>query len=427
MSPSQPTITIIGGSIWGNRGAAAMLETTIGRIHAQLPDARIFVYTPYPLKDKELTQDVKLEFFDSRPKALVQDFLQASWYWLVQKLGGKPKFSGAVKAISESMALLDVGGITFSDGRLLFLPYNILTIWPAMLLNIPVIKMSQAAGSFQQPIIRWFAKLFLPRCAKIFARGSKTYQYLIELGLEQKQITQAADIAFLYKSEYCLTSENTVATQQIYLKLANLKQRGNMIVAISPSMLVLEKSGSNKINYNQVLLDMIKGTSLKNVHFLVFPNASRERSRKARNNDILAIESLRVEAELSLPRPLQERITWITFDVNTRGIDDLVLQTDVLVASRFHAMIFGLRLCVPTLVIGWGHKYMEAMQAFQMQQYVFDYRDTQRNLSQILDEMLIKNQEIRTGMTIPVEKVKQSSEAQFQYLKEFLNEFQESD
>ena len=423
----QRKITIIGGSIWGNRGAAAMLETTVARIRALLPHVHIAIYTPYQFKDQELTQDEQLEFFDSRPKALLLDFLHAFWFWLAKKMGGKPKLSKAIKVVSESLALLDVGGITFSDGRLIFLPYNVLTIWPAMLLKVPVIKMSQAAGSFENPIIRWFAKLFLPRCTQIFARGEKTFQYLTELGLSKNQVTLAADIAFLYQPEYCLTTENILATQQVCKKLEDLKLKGKMIVAISPSMLVLEKSGSNKNNYNQVLLKMIKETSVKNVHFFIFPNASRERSRKARNNDILAIESLRAEAELNLPRLLQESITWITFDVDTRGINDLVQLADVLVASRFHAMIFGLRLCVPTLVIGWGHKYMEAMQAFHLQQYVFDYSETKNNLGQVLGEMLVNNQEIRTEMRIAIENVKRSSEAQFQYMKEFLNEFQEPD
>jgi len=41
-------VAIIGGSIWGNRGAAAMLETTIAQVRAVLGDVRIAVFTPYP-------------------------------------------------------------------------------------------------------------------------------------------------------------------------------------------------------------------------------------------------------------------------------------------------------------------------------------------------------------------------------------------
>ena len=33
-------------------------------------------------------------------------------------------FSGGVRALTNSDILLDIGGITFSDGRLMFLPYK---------------------------------------------------------------------------------------------------------------------------------------------------------------------------------------------------------------------------------------------------------------------------------------------------------------
>lgn len=415
-------IAIIGGSLWGNRGAAAMLETTIARVRSMAPDTQFCIFSPHPIKDQLLSKDPQLEFFDSKPMAVVSDFLRVVWYRFLGWFGVKVTLNASMKGLSESDALLDIGGITFSDGRLIFLPYNILTIWPALMLKVPVIKMSQAAGSFNNPIIRYYAKKFLPRCAKIFARGEKTLQYLHELGLPDEKVKPATDVAFLYSKEYCLTSENRTAIKQVVDRMSRLRSEGTSVVAVSPSVLVLEKSGSSKVDYNQVLLDLINGVGSKEVHFVFFPNASREKSKKSRNNDIIAIERLRAQAELTLPRPLLKKISWITYDVDTSGIEDIVKNSDVLVASRFHAMVFGLRLCVPTLVIGWGHKYMEAMQAFQQEKFVFDYRDSQRDLSQVLIEMLEANTEIRSVMKKAHPSVTRSSEGQFDYLKEFLHE-----
>jgi len=415
-------VAIIGGSIWGNRGAAAMLETTIAQVRAARADVRIAVFTPYPQKDAALAQDDSLEFYDSRPQALVKYFVQALWVWLRRKLGGHPQPQGALGAMDGAEALLDVGGITFADGRLIFLPYNILTLWPAMLMGTPVVKLSQAAGSFRNPLIRWAARIFLPRCAQTFARGEKTYAYLRELGLSETQVQPATDAAFLYAPSYCLSNENETALRQVCEKLYRLKAAGVPVVAISPSVLVMEKSGSSKIDYHHVLLGMMEGCGSSQAHFVVFPNASRERSKKSRNNDIIAIERLRAEAELSLPRPLLNRITWMMYDVNTRGIDEIVRRADVLVTSRFHAMVFGLRLCVPTLVIGWGHKYLEAMQRFHLEPYVFDYREASKDLSQVLTEMLAHSQEIHEDMLTLVGDVQRSSEVQFAYLRGLLLE-----
>jgi len=73
-------------------------------------------------------------------------FYQVVWCRLIKSMGGRVALTGSVKSLSESDAVLDIGGLPFLMGGLIFLPYNILTLWPAILLKVPVIKMSQAAG-----------------------------------------------------------------------------------------------------------------------------------------------------------------------------------------------------------------------------------------------------------------------------------------
>jgi colanic acid/amylovoran biosynthesis protein len=131
---------------------------------------------------------------------------------------------------------------------------------------------------------------------------------------------------------------------------------------------------------------------------------------------------MRAEAELTLPRAVYDQVTWLTFDINSAGIDSLVQRTDVLVTSRFHAMVFGLRLCIPTLVIGWGHKYMETMQRFNQQAYVFDYRHPSRNLMEVLQEMLSNNQSIRAALRAALDAEIQSSNSQFEYVRAFFDD-----
>jgi len=422
VNPNSLKVAIIGGSIWGNRGAAAMLETTIARLRQIRQDVQLVVFTPYPQKDQHLAGSPGLAYFDSRPQALVGYFISAAAGWLWKKLGGKPRFSGAVQALSESALLLDVGGITFADGRLIFLPYNILTIWPAMLLGVPVVKLSQAAGSFKNPIIRALARVFLSRCQMTFARGEKTREYLAGLGLPEAVYQPAADAAFCFQPAYCLTKENETAVRQVTQMLDEHKRSGRKIVAISPSSLVEEKSSSAKVDYTDLLLKMITACGQQDADFIVFPNASRERSKKKRNNDIPVIERLRAAAELELPLPLYRRITWMAYDLNTAGIDEIVRRADVLVTSRFHAMVFGLRLCVPTLVIGWGHKYVEAMQRFGMESYVFDYRGADEDLGNILIQMIQSYNHLHQSMIPHLVEVLASSEEQFNYLRRLIHE-----
>ncbi len=419
----SPTIAIIGGSIWGNRGAEAMLVTTLGKIRLDFPDANFIVFTPYPKKDRLLVPEKNLLFFDSRPKALIIYTFEALLFWGAQKCKLPGKLKGAMKAVHQADVLLDIGGITFSDGRLIFLPYNILTIWPAMLLDTPVIKLSQAAGSFKNPVIRSLAKIFLSRCRFIFGRGEKTCSYLQQqLGLQKKQFSLATDIAFLYNPEYSMSRENELAVRQLSEKMAGIRDQGNRIISIAPSELVLQKSNSSKIQYTQALLEMVKHTDTPNTYYIVFPNASRERSKKTRNNDIHAVSAMRTQVRYSLPHTLYKRFTWIEYDINSRGIREIVRLSDVLVTSRFHAMVSGLALSIPTLVIGWGHKYLEAMKAFDQERFVVDYQDESQNLTTLLKELLDKNAEIHARMEANLPAVQKSASTQFEYLRDYLEE-----
>ena len=99
-------IAIIGGSIWGNRGASAMLETTIHKLRDSAPTAQIYVFTPYPEKDSSLSIDSSLEFFDSRPLALIRYFLATAWCWFAGLFGLKAVLKGGAGALTHSDLLL---------------------------------------------------------------------------------------------------------------------------------------------------------------------------------------------------------------------------------------------------------------------------------------------------------------------------------
>ena len=290
MVKTSKRIAIIGGSVWGNRGASAMLETVIYKLRVGAPDAKIFVFTPYPEKDKALTNDLSLEFYDSRPLALIGYFLTSLGYWFTGIIGVVRELDGEVGALTQSDLLLDIGGITFADGRLKFLPYNMLTIWPSLLYKVPVVKLSQAAGSFRNPILRVIAKLFLSRCDHIFARGEKTLGYLDELGLMKDRITLAADIAFSYQSDYCISKENDTAVKQLCDLLDQKIAEGQKIICISPSELVSRKMDSSKLSYADKMIDVIKKGDHDGGTYIFVPNATREGSKKHRNNDLHVIK-----------------------------------------------------------------------------------------------------------------------------------------
>jgi colanic acid/amylovoran biosynthesis protein len=419
-------IAIIGGTIWGNRGAEAMLVTTIGKVRELYPNAAFKIFSYYPKRDRALIDDPGIEVLDSSPKALVLKhfpFAFASWFLGLLRLRLPSRLlPRAIRVLRACDALLDVGGITFSDGREIFLPFNILTIWPAMLLGVPVVKMAQAVGPFKNPLNRFLAKCFLGKCTRVFARGSITANHLEELRLPRERWLQVADIAFLYRDEYSLTSENSDLVAQLEAEMAALQTLEKNILAVSPSVLLLEKAQEPGREYTTRILDIIQSTAAKDgqLHFLILPNATRQGTEQTKNNDLVAIAQIRKQAMKRLTAEVLDRITWVDFDINTSSVRKLIACCDVLITSRFHAMVAGLSLLVPTMVIGWGHKYDEVLAAFNMGRYSFDFDDPLGDAPSLIHELFMKKVAIREELSDKLVEVLSAAERQFMDLERIL-------
>ena len=417
----QHTIGIIAGTIWGNRGAESMLVTTIAKIKEKFPKAEFKVFSYSPKKDRSLVKQDNLEILDCTPKTLVlQTFPLAGGIWLFKKLGinfPDHLFSKEIQGLKKCKVLLDISGISFVDGRELYLPFNVLTIWPAMMMGIPVVKLSQALGPFKGNLNQWAARVFLSRCEQIFTRGLITTSHLKDFGLTN--FTQAADIAFMYQPSYSLSNENETLFAELGMRLRDLKKAGNKIVTLVPSSLVYQKSGEQYLNW---LIDLMKQLNNKGVHYLVLANSTREGVEQPRNNDLFVLELLDQKAQEELSQDIYSKTTWFMKDLNTRGLRHLMGFSNVIITSRFHAMVSSLSLGIPVIVMGWSHKYVETLMDFGMEEYVVDYDDTGIDIVGLVRDALENQEMVSARILDAFKQVQLSSKKQFDYLETILNE-----
>jgi polysaccharide pyruvyl transferase WcaK-like protein len=414
-------ISIIAGTIWGNRGGESMVVTTIGKVREFAPDTIFNLFTYYPEEDRRLVQDPFINVIDARPQALITvHFPFAVVYWLLDKL--KLKFPEkllpeSVRRLRNSNAMLDVGGVTFIDGRELFLPYNILTIWPAILLKVPVVKLSQAMGPFKSRLNRMLAKYFIGKCDHTFARGQITAQSLAKLKLPGKKWSRSADIAFLYDESFSLSVENDERIEQLVRSIRPRTDPSRKVIALSPSSLVMEKATKAGLEYLETWIDIIREFINQECQFIVLPNATRAGVNSTRNNDLIVVERLQKEVEKRFDARESERITWIDFDVNSRSIRKLISLADVLVTSRFHAMISGLSMEIPTVVVGWSHKYQEALIDFGLEGFAVPFQQADTRSIEIIEQALRSREEIREQLAAKLPEATSLAGIQFQYLK----------
>jgi len=417
----QKTIAIIGGTIWGNRGAESMLVTTIGKLREEIPNLKFNVFSYYPPKDRELITDDNINILSCKPLSL------ATWHFFGALIGAvlkviglnlpKGKFFEIARALDESDMLLDIGGITFSDGREKYLPFNVLTIWPAMLLGTPVVKLAQALGPFKNRLNRFLAKTFLSKCKHVFARGNRTAEFLADIDLADQQADTVSDIAFLYKPLYSLSVENEPLAFELLKAIQDDRENGRKVIVCSPSILVDNQSLKTGLDYTGFFIDLLKAGEKNKFSVVFIPNASRQGSDQKHNNDLLLIKKIRNRFHNTVrSEGDQSNVYWVDYDINTEWVRNIISASDVLVTSRFHAMISGLALKIPTLVLGWGHKYRETMAYFEMSDYCVNFKDFDGELLQLIKDILKDKETLKERFDIHLPEVKKMAELQFEYL-----------
>lgn len=408
--------SIIAATLYGNRGAEAMLETVIGRLREEDPSLRFHVFSYYPADDARLLHAKDVSLQSSTPLALVGWLLPWSMvFGLLRLIFGRrvarlaPK---AVRALLESDALVDLAGVSFIDGREKFLPFNLLTLLPAWLLGTPVIKMPQAVGPFRKPFNRLLAAWILPRCRMLWARGGRTYQHLQESGFRGLRFVQADDIAFNHKDSYSLTQEGGEALERLFSTLSASRRASSVrgVIGICPSSVLAVKSRKEGGNYETVLAGLVSDLSRDGFLVVLFPNATRARDGEAeRNNDLPLLR--RIASGAPAGDGLLQAPIAFDIDMNAAGIKRVIAEMDVVLVSRFHAMVGALSLCVPAAVLGWSHKYAEVMARFGLEDNVMDYKQlSAQELHANVNHVFASREAMRGAIGARLPAVKASAE-----------------
>lgn len=420
-------IVITGGSINGNSGAEAMLVTTIKRLQVFYPDAQFGIFSPYYRDDlfiwNQTTYNQNFHLFDSSPFKLVFVLFPCSviagmlkrirleWF--------KRFFPKSLQFLWNADVLIDIAGVSFIDNRLLYLPFNVLSIYPAFLLTIPVVKFAQATGPHHKTLNYASAKHVFQKCQYIFARGTNTYQYLKRLGIRKSKFSLAPDIVFCNKNGDSHPIENNVQHDFIQT-LKSIKKHKGVLIGVCPSSVVERASHNKGLDYQKFLLDLIFELIDKGYFPVIFPNATKEHKPSARrNNDIPLINDLVDKLNF---KTAENSYTFFANNLNADGVKQIIQETDICIVSRFHAMIFALILSKPVLVLGWSHKYKEVMEQFHLEKYVVDYLSMEKEvIVNLIHEISQNTKQISKQIKGHIVTIKKDSYKQIQYIADLID------
>ncbi|EAR24700.1 hypothetical protein A20C1_11496 [marine actinobacterium PHSC20C1] len=395
-----PHVTIIGSALAGNKGASAMLESAIQTLTPRVPGVSFTLLSMYPEEDRAQNVYDNLDIVAAQPRQLgVTINSLALLYRVLPPL--RPlirKNSKAIAALAKSQVLLDQGGITFTDGREKFLLYNVASILPAMFVKTPVFKCAQAIGPFKNSINHRAARIFLPKVHTIVTRGAKTHEFAEGLGLSN--LFAGADYAFSLQLD---GTESAAVSKEFDMTFFD----SGTVVGVSPSVVLQKKVDARDGDYIGQTADFIKHLLASGRKVALVPHSAREQSTKTHNND------------LPLCREIFDRVgenanlLFIDKELPSQQLRYIIGECDLFVASRFHAMVSALAMAVPTLVIGWSHKYQEVLEMFGAEQWAMPHSEAELgSLIERFEQLAESRTEVAASLQHHLPAVKERSLAQ---------------
>ncbi len=369
--PGVTRVATLGATFSANKGAASMLQALIDALPGRVGPCRFAVLSTFPRDDERLPHPPEVTIVPCRPLALLAPLLPVAvlcaglrrlglpWRWLARRFP-------ALRALADADVVVDVAGISFVDGRgFPILVYNVLMTSLPLWLGRPTVKAAQALGPFRRRTTRAAARAVLPRLVAVGARGERTAAHLAELGAGN--VSEAADLAFLM----AVPAEAVAAAERVLAGRPGDVQPalgpGDPFVAVAPSAVVDGYCRSAGVDYPAMVADLVDRITADGHTAVLFPHSARPGERRDRMNDVPVCRA--VHARLARP----ERCLLITDELGPAALRALIARSEVLITSRFHAMISALATETPVLVVGWSHKYAEVMGALGLEEWVVDW------------------------------------------------------
>ncbi|MBE9403479.1 polysaccharide pyruvyl transferase family protein [Brachybacterium sp. p3-SID1565] len=400
-------IAIIGSALSGNKGASAMLESAVQTLTDRLGDVEFTLLSMYPAEDDAQNHYPNLKIVKADPATLgVRINSLALLHRLLPPLRPLLRRDKAVRALAEADVLLDQGGITFTDGREKFLLYNVASILPALNLGTPVFKCAQAVGPFKNPINRIVSKIFLPKAACTVTRGRITHEYAEGLGLTN--IVAGADYAFSLEMD---GTEAESVSRHLDLSFFD---RGD-VVGVCPSVVLQKKVDARGGDYIGQMVSFIEHLRAEGKKVLLIPHSVRTGTTKTHNND------LPLCTEINGRLRMGNDLLFVDRELSSQELRYLIGRCHLFVASRFHAMVSSLAMAVPTLVIGWSHKYREVLEMFELEEWAFGHDQlTPEHLTQRFADLEARRDEVQAKLDQHLPEVKANSLMQADLIAELV-------
>lgn len=387
-------VLIIGANLC-NRGAEAMLLTVVKALLSRFPHADVRAAS-YAKEDRSRAGMIHFDdpggsqfsytLIENRKRAITiaaQLLVVLIPAWLLPSL--LVNRMAFIREINAADMVIDLSGFALSDDRPL---WRVAIYWleaaTSDALRTPFIAMTQAFGPFHRTLTRLLARSAIRRSNLAIARGNASAKHLESLG-------------FLRGKDFRISVDITYALEPAPLSIANeiIGDTDSPIIGIVPNTNIYKRSTGKALenSYVQLLSELCNHSA----HTL---NASpilicHEHYEDRFDDFDLARLVQNKTNDMCKPRIIPARYPATVMKA-------LIGRCDLVVSSRFHAMIAALSSATPVLVVSWAHKYAESMCSAGIESYIIDAAHTSTSEAKsLLDHCWRARAELRLRMEEP--------------------------
>ncbi|TQV77029.1 polysaccharide pyruvyl transferase family protein [Aliikangiella marina] len=323
-------IFILNAQPGGNKGAEAMLETVVLQIEKQFgSDCKLYLEalggsTSYKLFAERLGLD--LNFITFNPKKVIKPYH-------VQ--------------VTESDVVIDIGGINYHDKSIKGVLRNFIRHSFFLRKNAKLVFFTQDFGPCEKLLTRILAKYVYKRASSIFMRSEKSRNLLIDLVGDQNIKGPFPDCTLIYPPESFSEQFEKLNIEKYFI--------------VSPSAIMYNKYGAD---YLSKISDVIRGVYKDYTPVVLVHNfTSNDGSSDLKVCNML-VDKVRDCAPVLFDKELPPR-----------ELKYILSKSCFTLTSRYHVVVGSLSCNVPSIAIGWSHKYQEFLKLYNLESLNLDFND----------------------------------------------------
>lgn len=343
-------ILITGLCLAGNRGGGALADSLMRLIQDQMGPVRFSFALPrgalFADEKKQANRYGVAAVENVDPRCFLPP-----WSFSGERRRRKKAF---LLSLKEQDLVVDVSGISYVGSAYrswTFSIYDAMWGWLARRKKRPFLRWTQTYGPFTGLVQRFVAKQDLSRQTYVFCRGDISRGEVARLLGREEGVYAFPDVAILLPYE-------RKKGDDLLMKVLGRKSR--RIVTLSPSVVIDNydrKRFDGKIGYRDLIARIVDALREAEYDPVFVPHAFFGKEYPERCDWCLA-DSMN-QQDLSQPIPI------VSTGMDPRDIKSILAASCFHIGSRYHSLVGALSSGVPSVALGWHHKYTDLMKFYE--------------------------------------------------------------